>query len=72
MLTECVNIIAGSLTYVKQEKQSEKGDNWLPGEESLFRVVQDMHRTNYCAIAKLIKTKTCVQVCVDMTLTQAI
>nr|XP_022322337.1 histone-lysine N-methyltransferase EZH2-like isoform X3 [Crassostrea virginica] len=51
-----------SLTYVKQEKQSEKGDNWLPGEESLFRVVQDMHRTNYCAIAKLIKTKTCVQV----------
>ncbi|XP_062614028.1 histone-lysine N-methyltransferase EZH2-like isoform X1 [Saccostrea cucullata] len=45
---------------IKQEKQ--KTDDWLPAEESLFRVIQDMHRTNYCAIAKLIRTKSCVQV----------
>uniref|UniRef100_A0A8W8L4Q4 [histone H3]-lysine(27) N-trimethyltransferase n=1 Tax=Magallana gigas TaxID=29159 RepID=A0A8W8L4Q4_MAGGI len=49
-----------SVTDVKQEKT--RIDDWMPGEESLFRVIQDMHRTNYCAMAKLIKTKTCVQV----------
>ncbi|KAL3855762.1 hypothetical protein ACJMK2_014964 [Sinanodonta woodiana] len=35
---------------------------WNGAEESLFRVLRDMHRTNYCAISKLIRTKNCKQI----------
>ncbi|XP_046378012.1 histone-lysine N-methyltransferase EZH2-like [Haliotis rufescens] len=36
--------------------------NWNGAEESLFRVLNDMYRNNYCAISKLIGTKSCKQV----------
>ena len=35
---------------------------WTGSEESMFRVVADMYRTNYCAIAKLLWNKSCKQV----------
>ena len=35
---------------------------WKGAEESLFRVLHDMYRTNYCAISRLIGTKNCKQV----------
>lgn len=35
---------------------------WSGAEESLFRVVADMYRNNYCALSKLIGSKTCRQV----------
>ncbi|KAK7507789.1 hypothetical protein BaRGS_00000754 [Batillaria attramentaria] len=35
---------------------------WSGAEESLFRVVADMYRNNYCALSKLIGSKTCQQV----------
>ncbi|KAL8565083.1 hypothetical protein ACOMHN_005286 [Nucella lapillus] len=35
---------------------------WTGAEESLFRVVSDMYRNNYCALSKLIATKSCQQV----------
>ncbi|KAL4227030.1 Histone-lysine N-methyltransferase ezh1 [Mactra antiquata] len=34
-------------------------DAWTGAEESLFRVLADMYRTNYCAIAKLLWNKNC-------------
>lgn len=34
-------------------------DEWTGAEESLFRVLADMYRTNYCAIAKLLWNKNC-------------
>ena len=35
---------------------------WSGAEESLFRAVSDMYRNNYCALSKLIGSKTCRQV----------
>ncbi|XP_055959370.1 histone-lysine N-methyltransferase EZH2 [Patella vulgata] len=35
---------------------------WNGAEESLFRVLHDMYRNNYCAISKIIGTKECKQV----------
>ncbi|XP_041372094.1 histone-lysine N-methyltransferase EZH2-like [Gigantopelta aegis] len=35
---------------------------WSGADESLFRVLNDMYRNNYCAIAELIGTKDCRQV----------
>ncbi|CAH1788185.1 unnamed protein product [Owenia fusiformis] len=35
---------------------------WTGAEESMFRVVFDLQRNNYCGMAKLIGTKTCKQV----------
>ncbi|ESP00855.1 hypothetical protein LOTGIDRAFT_200654 [Lottia gigantea] len=35
---------------------------WNGAEESLFRVVHDMYRNNYCAISKIIGSKNCKQV----------
>lgn len=35
---------------------------WSGAEESLFRVLHDMYRNNYCAISKLIQTKNCKEV----------
>ena len=35
---------------------------WTGADESLFRVLLDMYRNNYCNIAKIIGTKNCRQV----------
>ncbi|KAK3798971.1 hypothetical protein RRG08_009165 [Elysia crispata] len=35
---------------------------WTPAEESLMRVLADVFRSNYCSVAKLIGTKSCMQV----------
>ncbi|XP_071822332.1 histone-lysine N-methyltransferase EZH2-like [Apostichopus japonicus] len=35
---------------------------WVGGEESLFRVLQEVYFNNFCSIAGLIKTKTCQEV----------
>ncbi|XP_052792283.1 histone-lysine N-methyltransferase EZH2-like isoform X1 [Mya arenaria] len=35
---------------------------WTGAEQSLFRVLTDMYRSNYCAIAKLLWEKSCKQV----------
>ena len=35
---------------------------WNGAEESLFRVLHDVYRNNYCIIAKLVGTKNCKQV----------
>ncbi|KAJ8020074.1 Histone-lysine N-methyltransferase EZH2 [Holothuria leucospilota] len=35
---------------------------WTGGEESLFRVLQEVYFNNFCSIAGLIKTKTCQEV----------
>ena len=35
---------------------------WSGAEESLFRAVSDMYRNNYCALSKLIGSKSCRQV----------
>ncbi|KAK3082707.1 hypothetical protein FSP39_003239 [Pinctada imbricata] len=54
----------GIETLIRQKKPKMKklSDTWTGAEESLFRVVRDMHSTNYCAIAKLISSKNCLQV----------
>lgn len=36
--------------------------DWSGAEESLFRVLADIHRNHYCTLSKLIGTKTCKQV----------
>jgi len=37
-------------------------EDWSGAEESLVRVLMGVYRSNYCAIAKLIRTKSCQQV----------
>ncbi|XP_005096267.1 histone-lysine N-methyltransferase EZH2 [Aplysia californica] len=37
-------------------------DEWTGAEESLVRVLTGVYRSNYCSIAKLIRTKSCKQV----------
>ena len=44
-------------------KHKEVTENWTGAEESLFRVLSDMYRSNYCAISKLLWNKSCKQVC---------
>lgn len=34
---------------------------WSPADETLFRVLLPIYRANYCAISRLIRTKTCKQ-----------
>lgn len=43
-------------------KEKKTTPEWTGAEESLFRVIADMYRTNYCAIAKLLWNKSCKQV----------
>ncbi|XP_060574503.1 histone-lysine N-methyltransferase EZH2-like [Ruditapes philippinarum] len=48
------------LKYPMKSKKVVK--EWTGAEESLFRVLAEMYRTNYCAIAKLLWNKNCKQV----------
>lgn len=43
-------------------KNKKYTEDWKGSEQSLFRVLADMYRTNYCAIAKLLWNKSCKQV----------
>ncbi|GFN99818.1 histone-lysine N-methyltransferase ezh2 [Plakobranchus ocellatus] len=43
-------------------RTSPTAEAWTPGEESLMRVLTDVFRSNYCSVAKLIGTKSCMQV----------
>ena len=44
------------------ERRGPTTAEWTGAEESLFRVVSDMYRNNYCALSKLIGSKSCRQV----------
>ena len=46
-------------------KHKEVTEIWSGAEESLFRVVADIYRSNYCAISKLLWNKSCKQVSSD-------
>ncbi|KAH3880109.1 hypothetical protein DPMN_004022 [Dreissena polymorpha] len=46
--------------YPMKDKQTT--EDWSGAEESMFRVLVDMYRTNYCSIAKLLWNKSCKQV----------
>eukprot|EP00057_Strongylocentrotus_purpuratus_P017282 XP_011671756.1 PREDICTED: histone-lysine N-methyltransferase EZH2 [Strongylocentrotus purpuratus] len=37
-------------------------DEWNGRESSLFRVLRNVYYNNYCAMARLLRTKTCIQV----------
>lgn len=43
-------------------RRKPTSEEWNGAEESLFRVLHDVYRNNYCVIAKLIGTKNCKQV----------
>jgi len=43
-------------------KEKTVTGEWTGAEQSMFRVLADMYRTNYCAIAKLLWKKSCKQV----------
>lgn len=43
-------------------RKKPTSEEWNGAEESLFRVLHDVYRNNYCVIAKLIGTKNCKQV----------
>ncbi|XP_064598209.1 histone-lysine N-methyltransferase EZH2-like [Liolophura sinensis] len=43
-------------------RKTPPSPEWSGAEESMFRVLLDMYRNNYCAIAKLIGSKNCKQV----------
>ncbi|KAJ8320125.1 hypothetical protein KUTeg_001712 [Tegillarca granosa] len=45
-----------------QKKKKKMHAEWSGSEESMFRVLHDVYRNNYCSIAKLIGTKDCKQV----------
>jgi histone-lysine N-methyltransferase EZH2 len=47
-------------------KSKKITEDWTGAEESLFRVLAEMYRTNYCAIAKLLWNKNCKQVGFDL------
>lgn len=43
-------------------KHKDLTEAWTGAEESLFRVLTDIYRSNYCAISKLLWNKSCKQV----------
>ncbi|XP_029645700.1 histone-lysine N-methyltransferase EZH2 isoform X2 [Octopus sinensis] len=43
-------------------RKKPTSDEWSGAEESLFRVLHDVYRNNYCVVAKLISSKNCMQV----------
>lgn len=53
---------AADVEIMFPQRRGPTKDEWSGAEESLFRVVADMYRNNYCALSKLIGSKTCRQV----------
>lgn len=61
----CTEANSRCQTPVKLKLSSEPPENvdWSGAEASLFRVLIGTYYDNFCAIARLIGTKTCRQVC---------
>ena len=51
-----------------QKQKNPTTAEWSAADESLFRAINDMYSNNYCALSKLITSKTCRQVSVTVLL----
>ena len=56
------NFISVDIEMKYPTKYKDLTETWSGAEESLFRVLTDMYRSNYCAISKLLWNKSCKQV----------
>ena len=46
----------------KKRRLSSEVVSWNGAESSLYRVLRPIYQSNFCTIAKLIKTKSCQEV----------
>jgi hypothetical protein len=53
-------ITAPTVNFIKPSTR-HLTPTWSPADETLFRVLLPIYRANYCAISRLIRTKTCRQ-----------
>ncbi|XP_055869790.1 histone-lysine N-methyltransferase EZH2-like [Biomphalaria glabrata] len=53
---------ADDLDITFPPRTSPTAEDWTGAEESLLRVLTDVFRSNYCSIARLIGSKSCLQV----------